>query len=132
MRANTNTVFTEKFQMGTELLQTLKQPPEVEAVTWQDLKQQVKYLQLKAHLFNIAGILFHGNFFYRAFKTKEGFNIKACRLLKTGPVFIIRVHLGKWRKKDTWHEKSDQVIAIFKKQNVDLVYAFKVIWMLPL
>lgn len=45
------------------------------------------------HLFDAAGILFHGNLLYCTLKTKERFDVQTGRLFKTRPFFIFWVNL---------------------------------------
>lgn len=47
----------------------------------------------QTHLFDTAGILLHSNLFHGALKAEEGLDVQTGGLLKTRPVFILRVDL---------------------------------------
>lgn len=50
-------------------------------------------LGVALHLFDAAGILFHGDLLYCTLKTKERFDVQTGRLFKTRPFFIFWVNL---------------------------------------
>lgn len=54
---------------------------------------KVAVLGVALHLFDAAGILFHGDLLYCTLKTKERLDVQTGRLFKTRPFFIFWVNL---------------------------------------
>lgn len=68
------------------------------------------------HLFNTGGILLHCDLLCGALKAEEGFDVHAGGLLKTGPVFILRVNLRRDRSNVRVKQLTHKHVCLNKRE----------------